>query len=497
MWCGRTPFGIPIRRSLPHNETEAAGRRRGQASCWNRREPTTSPPHMARSLSTAILAASLMGTLAACDTVTDDPGVLSAPPAAEAGKLRHWDLVATDPAASNGEAARRGTAGTGTVDFVVTFSSLVGDPTAATEALFHSQVIVKRAYYRDSFTGVAVTVPADELESILNGLVLSDSVAYVEPDVPIAPIPESADYVALSTLQVSYPRGEWHGGQLRPWSIKRIEADGSWAHSGDGRDAVDADVYVIDGPVAHSDLNVVERKSFLPTGVTPASPLHGTHVAGIIGALDNDEGIVGVAPGVRIHSLEVLDADGSTTLSTLLSAVEYAKSRKLAAPSTPMVVNMSLGMDIGTTAYNALDEAVDSAVRAGIVVVVSAGNSHANSATYSPAHAAGAITVGATDAYDSFAVAFSNFGSNIDILAPGVDILSTADGNRFATLSGTSMAAPHVAGGAALWLARNRSASPAAVLARMLDKGKDCETGKGSPQLPAGTPKRRIKAKDL
>ncbi|HEX8387059.1 MAG TPA: S8 family serine peptidase, partial [Rubricoccaceae bacterium] len=433
-------------------------------------------------LYTLLLGAALTGTLGACDSVTDAPDDVSAPPTAEAGKLRHWGLM---PEAT----AQRG--GDGTVDFVVTFSSLVGDPVAASQELFSAQGVIVRTYYRDSFTGVAVTADADELESILNGLVLSDSVSYVEPDVPVAPVIENVDYVTLSSLTGAYGGGEWNGGQLRPWSIKRIEANSSWAQSGNGSGTVNADVYVIDGPVAHTDLNVVERQSFLPAGMTPASALHGTHVAGIIGAMDNTTGIVGVAPGVRIHSMEVLDANGSTTLSTLLSAVEFVKARKTANPSVPMVVNMSIGMDIGTTAYNALDDAVQAAVQAGVVFVVSAGNGHANASTYSPAHAAGAITVGATDIYDAFAGTFSNFGSTVDILAPGMDVLSTADGNRFATLSGTSMAAPHVAGGAALWLSRNPSATPAAVLARMLDRGKDATA------VPSGTQKRRLKAKDL
>ena len=441
---------------------------------------------MTRLLALLALAAPL--ALAGCDVLSGPDG--SASPVANASpKLRHWDLLTHG---LDGQAAALGDS----IDFIVTFSDLVGDPEAAADQLFMAQEVVRRTYYRDSFTGVAVTTSADQLNGVLNALIASDSVAFVEPDIPLDPVVNQPEYLDLATISrtgATYNPSNWHGDQLRPWSVKRIDAHDSWARSGDGQGTVDVDVYVIDGPIAHPDLNVVERVSFLPAGVTPADPLHGTHVAGIIGARDDNAGLVGVAPGARIHSLVVLDAHGATTMSTLLSAVEFVTARRLAAPSQPIVVNMSVGMDVGTTALNALDEAVARAVTAGVVFVASAGNGAANAATYSPAHAPGVIAVGASDNYDHFARTFSNYGATIALHAPGVDILSTADDGRYAILSGTSMAAPHVAGTAALYLAQHPSASPSAVLNRLRDRSKNIQNN----GLPSGTTRDRVRAQGL
>ncbi len=453
-----------------------------------------SPFLMFRSRYALLACAALALAATGCDSAGGDAAPLV--PEDASPKLRHWDLLSS---AADGQAH----SGTGTVDFVVTFSSLVADPLAASDRLFHSQNVTRRTYYRDSFTGVAVTAPTAELYDLLNELAASDSVAFVEPDVPLAPVIDAPTYVDLASLRggpgvpppppgtITYGGGEWFGQQLRPWGVKRIEAHSSWARAGDGQGTVDVDVYVIDGPVSDPDLNVVERRSFLPAGVTPAGPLHGTHVAGTIGAMDNTVGLVGVAPGARLHSLEVLDAYGSSTMSTLLAAVDYVTQQRRANPTRPVVANMSVGMDLGTTGMNALDDAITAAVQAGVVFVVSAGNGAANAQTFSPAHATGAITVGAIDAYDTFAAGYSNFGSRVSLLAPGTDVLSTAGNGRYASLSGTSMAAPHVAGAAALYLARHQTATPAQVLAEMLRDAKDAS------QVPAGTTRRRLKAKDL
>jgi subtilisin family serine protease len=416
---------------------------------------------------------------AGCDSLAD------AGPAApaDAGKLRHWGLLYGD--VPPGQAAV--TAGD-SVAFIVTFSDDVDDPEAASDQVFAGQTVRRRTYYRDSFTGVAGTVPVAALGPLLDALQLSGLVAFVEPDLPVLHVLGPPTYVNALTMRLSYALSEWNLLQVRPWSVKRVEADASWTRAGNGSGAVDVDVYVIDGPVQHPDLNVVERVRLTPAGVAPGSALHGTHVAGIIGAVDDGDGLVGIAPGARIHALEVLAADGTTSLSTLLSAIELVTQRKRADPARPVVASMSIGMNVGTTQLNALDEAVAAAVEAGVVFVVSAGNSAADAATFSPAHAPGAIAVGATDRSDRFAASFSNVGGTVDLLAPGVDVLSTADGGRYALLSGTSMAAPHVAGSAALYLARNPSASPAAVLAALGGQARDAQ------DVPAGTTRRRVNA---
>jgi subtilisin family serine protease len=292
-------------------------------------------------------------------------------------------------------------------------------------------------------------------------------------------------------LRLLYELSEWLLLQVRPWSVRHVEGHLSSTQSGNGSGTVDADVYVIDGPIRHHDINVVERVNFLPEGTAPASAVHGTHVAGIIGAIDDINGIVGIAPGARIHSLEVMSSDGTTTMSALLDAVEFLIQRKRAEPSLPMVVNIAIGRNFRTTRLNALDHAIAAAVDDGVVVVVSAGNAATNASTFSPAHAPGAITVGATTRSDDFASSFSNWGSTVDILAPGEDILSVTDGGLWATMSGTSMASAHVSGAAALFMARNPGMKPSGVqdaMIRLADQASD---------VPGGTTDRRLNVGEL
>jgi len=436
---------------------------------------------MSRSLLLTLGALALVA--AGCDSA-GSPGGLAPPQ--DSGKLRHWNLAFTPT--PTGQAAV--TAGD-SVEFIVTFADGVDNPETASDAVFQGQTVTRRTYYRDSGTAVAATVPLAGLSPLLDALQLSPLVAAIEPDLPLAQLVGTPTYIDGLSMRLTYPLTEWNLLQVRPWSVKRVEADQSWTRAGNGSGAIDVDVYVIDGPVTHPDLNVVERVNLLPAGSRAGSALHGTHVAGIIGASDDIDGLVGVAPGARIHSLEVLDANGGTTLSTLLRAVELVTQRKLANPSRPLVASMSIGMNVGSTRLNALDEAIATAVEAGVVFVVSAGNSSADAATFSPAHAPGALTVGATDRNDRFATAFSNRGGSVDILAPGVDVLSTADAGRYAILSGTSMATPHVAGAAALFLARNPGATPAAVQAALTSRA-TAVTG-----APAGTTARRLSTRTL
>ena len=441
---------------------------------------------MARSLSTFLLAAVLTGTLAACDSVTDAPADTSdAPaPAAATGKLRHWNLA---PPRAEGTAARNGT-----VEMIVTFDPSVTNPVTAANAVFTTQGVIRRTYYRDTFSGVSVTVPEGQFDEILDDLVASDLVDYVEPDLDIAPRGESYDYVPLSKNWDgdegdTYPTSP-SNGQVLPWDIDKIEGRKSTALSGNGSGAVDVDVYVIDTDVAHADLNVVERRSFLPAG-TPAAPaVHGTHVAGTLAAVDDGDGLSGVAPGARIHALSVVQADGTSQMSTLIDAVEYVTVQKHAFPSRRMVVNFSIGAYVGTTQLNALDEAIQRSVAAGVTYVVSAGNGARNASLYSPAHVPEVITVGAYDSQKRFATTFSNFGAGVDILAPGVRVVSAADANRWAMLSGTSMATPHVTGAAALILARFPTWSPAQIRAEIVSRGKDGEVS----NTPSGTTRRTV-----
>ena len=167
---------------------------------------------------------------------------------------------------------------------------------------------------------------------------------------------------------------------------------------------------------------------------------HGTHVAGTIGSQT-----YGVAKAARLVPVRVLGCDGSGTYSGVIAGLDWIAQNR--PSSQAAVVNMSLGGG----ASSSLDSAVASLVASGVAVVVAAGNSNTDACTASPARAASAITVGATTTSDSRA-SFSNYGSCLDIFAPGSNITSTLPGNSTAVYSGTSMAAPHVAGLAAVAL---------------------------------------------
>jgi aqualysin 1 len=201
---------------------------------------------------------------------------------------------------------------------------------------------------------------------------------------------------------------------------------------------------------------------------------HGTHVAGTVGGTT-----YGVAKGVTLHAVRVLDCNGSGSNSGVIAGVDWVRDNHV----KPAVANMSLGGGAST----ALDNAVSSAISAGVTFVVAAGNSNANACNYSPARTASAITVGSTTSSDVRS-SFSNFGTCLDVFAPGSSITSawyTGDSN-INTISGTSMASPHVAGIAALYLANNANATPNQVrdaLVNTSTAGSVSSAGTGSPNL--------------
>jgi subtilisin family serine protease len=189
---------------------------------------------------------------------------------------------------------------------------------------------------------------------------------------------------------------------------------------------------------------------------------HGSHVAGTIGGRT-----FGVAKNVRLFSVRVLNCKGTGTWSDVIDGVNFVTWHR-AQPGqqgSPALANMSLGG--GTN--RAVDAAVRNSIRAQVTYVVAAGNGNSDAATYSPAGLPEAITVGATNGGDSRAE-FSNYGSRLDVFAPGVAITSAWIGSDLmvATASGTSMAAPHVSGVVALYLQSHRSASPAEVRAALV-----------------------------
>jgi subtilisin family serine protease len=247
-----------------------------------------------------------------------------------------------------------------------------------------------------------------------------------------------------------------------PWGIDRIEADLSSTHAGDGQGAIsNVAVYIIDSGIdsGQGDLNVAAHVKLLPFPAFLNTDCngHGTHVAGTASAMDNDLDVVGVAPGAALAGIKVLSCLGTGSTSTVIKGVDLVTAD---APK-PGVVNLSLG----GAASEALDAAVTNSVNAGFFYAVAAGNESTDACNGSPSRLGpidGLMTVAATDSNEQEA-GFSNYGNCVDIWAPGVSILSTKMGGGTQVLSGTSMASPHVAGAAALFLSSNPTATPAQV----------------------------------
>jgi len=248
---------------------------------------------------------------------------------------------------------------------------------------------------------------------------------------------EADQIVALSPIEINGKPGPKPVPEQIPWGITRV-GGGQSTYPGNKT------AWIIDTGIDlfHPDLNVdiTRSVSFLGSKTTPQDQNgHGTHVSGIIAARLNGIGVVGVAPGARLAAVRVLNRSGSGTISGVIAGVNYVAANRVAGD----VANMSLGGGISET----LDEAVLTASK-DIMFALAAGNESDNAANHSPARINGPniYTVSAMDSRDKWA-SFSNFGNPpIDYCAPGVSVYSTYKDGGYATMSGTSMAAPHVAG---------------------------------------------------
>jgi len=234
--------------------------------------------------------------------------------------------------------------------------------------------------------------------------------------------------------------------EVLPWGIDRIDAELVWPS---GNTANLIRVGIIDTGISNTHPDLLAN---IKGGVNTINPRknwnddngHGSHVAGIVAAIDNDIGVIGVGPAIDLYAIKVLDRNGSGYLSDVIEGIQWAVANNM------QVVNMSLGTASNIQSFH---DAVIAAKNAGIVTVAAAGNGggSTNESVIFPAAYPEAIAVSATDKSDVIA-SWSSRGPKVDLAAPGVSIYSTYKGTGYATLSGTSMAAPHVAGSAALVL---------------------------------------------
>jgi subtilisin len=258
-------------------------------------------------------------------------------------------------------------------------------------------------------------------------------------------------------------------GRTVAWGVDRIDADLVWplGNTGSG-----VKVAVLDTGIdaTHPDLAVAGGVNFV--GVTkdgstdPADWTdhqgHGTHCAGIVAARNNDRGVVGVAPDATLYAVKVLDDTGNGYTSDIIQGLDWCADHGIQVAS----------LSLGGTGTASLQAACDNAYAKGVVVVAAAGN-QGSSVTY-PAAYSSVLAVSATDARDQVA-RFSNYGPQIALAAPGVSIYSTYKDGSYATMTGTSMACPHVAGTAALiWASGATSAQ--AVRERLIQTAEDLGT---------------------
>ncbi|MDP2207795.1 MAG: S8 family serine peptidase [Bacteroidota bacterium] len=343
--------------------------------------------------------------------------------------------------------------------YIVVFKDDVTNVSEKAEQLAN-QIGGKVKYiYSSALRGFSINVQ----EQAIKGLINNPNIAYIEED----------QIVSISVTQTN-----------ATWGIDRVDQRDlplsttyNYDQTGSG-----IDVYVIDTGIRldHVEFGgraVTGYDAITSGGTANDGNGHGTHVAGTVGGTT-----YGIAKGVRLYAVRVLDNSGNGTTAGVIAGIDWVTSHHT---TNPAVANMSLGGGASTS----IDDAVKRSIADGVTYVVAAGNSYANACNYSPARVPEAITVGSTTRTDGFS-SFSNYGSCVDILAPGTDITSAwyTSSTATSTISGTSMASPHVAGAAALYLKTNTSASPATVANALISNA----TLNKITSVPTGTPNRLL-----
>lgn len=372
-----------------------------------------------------------------------------------------------DPPASHPFAASQPIAGR----YIVVFKDSVANPAAEAANLARGLGGQLHHAYTSAIKGFAASLPDAALQALRN----NPNVDYVEQDRTVS--------LNLEPTPVTQSDAAWGLDRIDQQRLADDPVSSPYnylyKYTANGVDA-----FIIDTGIraSHIDFEGRVRVSDGYTAISDGRGTddcngHGTHVAGTVGGAR-----WGVAKSVSLIPVRVLNCQGSGTWSGVIAGIDFT-ANKVMAGTRPAVANMSLGGG----ASSAVDQAVAGAVSKGVTMVVAAGNSNADACNYSPARAPSAITVGATTSSDARA-SYSNYGKCLDLFAPGSGITSAWNTSNTATntISGTSMASPHVTGVAALALAANTAASPWAVAAFLTANGTSGQVdaaGAGSPNL--------------